>query len=263
MKKLMSIAILFIAVVFCSAQEISIASYNMMRLGYGTKDYVALASVVDDFDVVGAIEVMRQTGMEKTLQQLPENWSYVIADYPVGDKSYKEYYGFFYNVKIEVVRVLGYYPDAENAFMRPPFAVQFRVKETGFIFNLVLAHIVYGDSSKVRIAEIQNLGKVYQYFEMLTGDQSRTIIAGDFNEESISNFRSLIDMGVSEMTSVGKTTLGLRSSVNDYDHIFVSSLLVYRIVKSDVWYWTTDWSTRKTVSDHFPVYCILNVGAEQ
>jgi hypothetical protein len=258
MKKLIASVILFIAVTFCSAQEISIASYNMMRLGYGTKDYATLASVVDDFDLVGAIEVMRPAGMESVLQKLPESWSYVISDRAVGTLSYREYYGFFYNDRIEVIRILGFYPN--TGFIRPPFGVQFRVKETGFVFNLVIAHIIYGDNVSQRIAEIIHLGNVYTYFEMLTGDQSKTIIAGDFNEETLSDFSPLTSLGLSEMTSVGKTTLGQRAPANDYDHIFVSALLVSRIVKSDVWYWTTDWSTRKTVSDHFPVYCILEVG---
>lgn len=254
MKKLIASLTLFIAVAICSAQEVSIASYNMYRLGHGTKDYALLASVVDDFDLVGAIEVMNEKGMIEVTARLPEGWTYAISPYAVGTKAYKEYFGFFYNSStVGLVRHLGYYQG--EGFMRPPYGIQFI--SNGFSFNLVIAHIVFGDNKSDRIAEIMNLGKVYAYFEGMTDNRGMTIIAGDFNEESIKNFSRLLDIGVSEMTSVGKTTFGKTELGNDYDHIFISSILVPRIVKSDVWYWTTDWSTRKTVSDHFPVYCIM------
>jgi len=257
MKRFVASVVMFFAIALAFAEDIRIASYNMMRLGNGTKDYTTLASVVDDFDVVGAIEVMNPKGMALLAEKLPANWSYVVADHAVGDKSYKEYYGFFYDDKVEVVQVLGYYSDERNAFMRPPFAVQFRVKSTGFVFNLVIAHIIYGDSPKVRLAEINHLGEVYSYFEGLTGNQGITLIAGDFNEESLAAFKSLINFGMSELGTVKKSTLGKTGAANDYDHMFASKNLIPMIVESDVYYWTSDWSTRKTVSDHFPVYCVL------
>lgn len=259
MKRLVASVIMFFAVTVAFADSIRIASYNMMRLGNGTKDYATLALVVDDFNIVGAIEVMKPKGMEAVKKLLPEGWSYVISEYPVGDKSYKEYYGFFFDDKVEVVRVLGFYPDEENSFMRPPFAVQFRVKSTGFVFNVALSHIIYGDSPKVRIAEILNLGKVYSYFEAMTESRGITIIAGDFNEESLAPFKALLDLGMAELGTVKKSTLGSRGAANDYDHMFASTTLLPRITESDVYYWTVDWSTRKTVSDHFPVYCVLEV----
>lgn len=259
MKRLIASVVLFFAVAMAWSDDLRIASYNMMRLGNGTKDYTMLASVVDDFDVVGAIEVMNKRGMDLVRDKLPAGWSHVVSDVSVGDKSYKEFFGFFYNDKVEVVSVLGFYPDEENAFMRPPFGVQFRVKETGFTFNLVLAHIVYGDNPKVRLAEINHLGKAYEYFERLTANLGMTIIAGDFNMESLSAFKSLVDLGVVELGTVKKSTLGKTGAANDYDHMFASKALIPRVKESDVYYWTVDWSTRKTVSDHFPVYCVISV----
>lgn len=236
-------------------QEISVASYNMLRLGYNNgKNYKMLANVINNFDLVGAIEVMNQKGMELTLQELGPNWSYIISEKSVGSSSYKEFFGFFYNNKIELVKVLGFY-EGEAKFERPPYGARFRVKNSDFEFNLIIVHTVFGNSILERITETNNFGLVYTYFESLTGNQHSTIIAGDFNLENISEFDELIDMGVSEITSVKKSTIGVNGPVSDYDHIFISEQLKEKVIESDVLYWTSDWiTTKKTVSDHFPVY---------
>lgn len=234
---------------------ISVASYNMLRLGANKKDYVTLAAVIKNFDVVGAIEVMKEDGMKAVMPNLP-GWSYAISEHSVGTKIYKEFYGFFYNDRIELVKLLGFYPG--EGFMRAPYGAQFKVKDSDFTFNLIIAHIVFGDSAKDRIAEINNLGKVYEYFESITGNKQITMIAGDFNFENIAEFDELIDMGSTEISPVKKSTLGEKGPVSDYDHMFVSNNLKQYIVESDVLYWTDDWQgTRKTVSDHFPVYVKL------
>jgi len=240
------------------AQSLSVASYNMLRLGDGTKDYQTLAKVISHFDVCGAIEVMNKDGMDKTLAVLPPNWKYTISDSAVGEKTYREFYGFFYDDSVELVKTLGFYPDTGKKFARPPYGVQFRVKSTGFTFNLVIVHIVYGDTRAGRLTEISHMGEAYQYFEQLSGNTGSTIIAGDFNEESMKSFSSLNTAGTSDAEPVKNTTIGAKGAANDYDHCFVSSALKARVKTADVYYWTSDWNTRKTVSDHFPVFVILD-----
>lgn len=257
-KRVITIIFLF-SLSFCFAQELLVASYNMMRLGHGTKDYPTIASVVDDFDIVGAIEVMTPEGMERVKEYLPSTWSYVVSEKAVGLKAYKEYFGFFYNTDtVEIVKVLGFYPNIQKEFMRPPFAVQIKAKKGSAIFSIALAHIIYGDKSADRVREVSALNKVYTYFDNATGKTGSIIIAGDFNLESMKNFSALKALGVSELTSVKKTTLGQKSLSNDYDHIFIGKTLASKIIEADVYYWTSNWDTRKTVSDHFPVYCIIN-----
>ena len=51
MKSLFMLVLLFAPLALFS-QELRVASYNMERLGQNHKDYVVLAKVVADFDVV-------------------------------------------------------------------------------------------------------------------------------------------------------------------------------------------------------------------
>src|SRR5208337_4856825 len=95
-----------------------------------------------------------------------------------------------------------------HEFFRPPYAVQFRVKSTGFAFNLVACHIVYGKSEKERLAEINHLEEVYRYFDGLTANKGMTIIVGDFNEDRAEDFKSLTDQGDNDVIPAEGTTIG-------------------------------------------------------
>ncbi len=256
MKRAVFIILLVLSTVFAFSQELLVATYNTLRLGDGTKDYPTLATVIGHFDVLGAIEVMDESGMKKVKEYLPESWSYGISEKSVGTKKYKEYFGYFYNSNSVTVEPLGFYPNISNEFIRPPYGIKVTSK-SGYTFNLVICHLIFGESSAARIREASNLGRVYTYFEGRTGNTATTIIAGDFNLESIKKFKSLTDLGLPEVSAMKKTTLGQVAASNDYDHMFVGKNVKSRIVESDVYYWTTDWNTRKTVSDHFPVYCII------
>jgi endonuclease/exonuclease/phosphatase family metal-dependent hydrolase len=239
------------------AQDLRIAAYNLERLGQDHKDYGTLAGVIGRNDIVAAEEVMNEQGMREVDAKLGNGWKYAISDHAEGSRRYKEYFGFFYNSKVELVKRLGAFP-ARRRFLRPPYGVQFRLKETGFTFNLVAVHIVYGTRESARVAEINHLGEVHRYFERITGNAGMTIIAGDFNEERIKDFESLIDLGDSDVVPVKGTTIGMRGPGHGYDHIFVSSRLRSLVKSADVDYWTDDFSgSRRNVSDHFPVYCVI------
>lgn len=223
---------LFLIVLFLSATsawslDLKVASHNMERLGQNHKDYPALAKVVSSFDVVAAEEVMNKRGMGRVAEQLPAGWSYLISRTSEGSKHYREYYGFFYDSRVEVVKVLGEYPNTHQ-FFRPPYGVRFRVKATGF--------------------------------ESQTGNSGSTIIAGDFNEESLGDFSSLIDLGEHEVIPVKGSTTGKRGPDHGYDHMFVGPAIAPLVQSADVDYWTSEfkWS-RKNVSDHFPVYMVLKI----
>ena len=240
-----------------AAQDIRIASYNMERLGQGHKDYAALAQVVAGFDLVVAEEVMNRRGVTSLVRELPEGWSAFMSPVGEGPKSYREHFAFFFDRKVTTVRDLGEYP-AGGELVRPPYGMRFRVESSGFEFNLIACHIIYGKRESQRVAEINKLGRVYRYFESLTGNRRDTIIAGDFNEERIQDFASLIDLGDREVVPLKGSTIGMRGPDHGYDHMFVSEPLVARVVSADVDYWTSDfeWS-RRNVSDHFPVFVVL------
>ena len=63
---------LFIVPAFLSAQVVRIASYDVDGLGDHEKDYMALARVIANFDVVAAEDVLSAGGLEKVLGALAD-----------------------------------------------------------------------------------------------------------------------------------------------------------------------------------------------
>lgn len=242
------------------AQELRIASYNMERLGENKKDYAALAKVISSFDVVAAEEVMNASGMSQVLGRLGPGWSDAMSESGEGSARYQEFFGFFYDERVQLVSKLGEYPKLHE-FFRPPYGAQFKSKDSGLTFNLVACHIIYGKSERERVAEIGHLGEVYQYFEAMTGNKGVTIIVGDFNEDKSAAFQSLAALDDQEAIPQEGTTIGTRGPAHAYDHVFLPPALRSLETSAGVDYWTTDYSgTRKLVSDHFPVYVVLKVG---
>jgi endonuclease/exonuclease/phosphatase family metal-dependent hydrolase len=101
---------------------------------------------------------------------------------------------------------------------------------------------------------------VYRWFEDRTGRKGDTVIVGDFNDERSADFSSLEGFGDHDVLPGKGTTIGKHGPDHDYDHIFVPPTLRARVEAADVDAWTTDYSgTRLVVSDHFPVYALINV----
>ena len=260
MKRASAVALLLCVSLSLWAQQVRIASYNMERLGEDAKDYPVLARVISRFDVVAAEEVMNAGGMQRVLRQLGPAWSKAMSEASEGSKKYREFYGFFYDKKIELVKMLGPYP-GKRQFFRPPYGAEFKAKGSDLTFTLVACHIIYGKDEIERVQEIRHLGEVYRYFESLTGSQGTTIIAGDFNEEHETDFQALHDLDEQEVIPAKGTTMGVSGPDHAYDHMFLPPALRVRKVSADVDYWTTDFAaSRKNVSDHFPVYLVLRTG---
>jgi endonuclease/exonuclease/phosphatase family metal-dependent hydrolase len=258
MKSLSLLLLLFVTDVLFS-QELRIASYNMERLGQNHKDYPTLARVVADFDVVAAEEVMNAKGPLELLAQLGSHWADFISTQGEGSRHYQEHFGFFFDDKVALSRDLGEYPK-QHVFFRPPYGAQFIVKSTGFTFNLVACHIVYGKSEKERAAEISHLEEVYQYFDGLTENKGITIITGDFNEDKTEDFASLTGQRDRDVIPAKGTTMGIHGPDHFYDHMFIPATLQSRVEKADIDYWTTNYAgSRKSESDHFPIFVVLNV----
>jgi deoxyribonuclease-1-like protein len=252
------VLVLLLSSIALQAQELRVASYNMERLGQDRKDYAALARVVERFDLVAAEEVMNADGMSRLLARLGTGWSDYMSAEAEGSRSYREHFGFFFDGAVELVSVPGEYPGHD--FFRPPFGARFRARASGFTFTLVACHIVYGRSQAARIREISHLGDVYRWFESRTGQNGDTVIVGDFNDERVSDFASLAGFGDSDVLPGKGTTIGKHGPDHDYDHIFVPPALRARVESADVDSWTTDYiGTRLIVSDHFPVYALMDV----
>jgi hypothetical protein len=258
-RRLFPLTLVLVPALLC-AQVLRIASYNVAGLGERHKDYLALAKVIDNFDIVAAEEVKGGSGIEKVLSLLTDRWTAAVSDREELAGKYKESFGFFYNDRVELYRMLGPYR-GEGQFSRPPYGANFKVKGSPFTFNLIACHIDSRKGPRGRAAEIELLGDVYTYFEQLTGNRGMTIMAGDFSDEHIRAFRSLTALGSQQVLPSKATTIRSSALGRDEDHIFVSQALRPRVEKADVFYWTRDLdSAVSSVSDHFPVYLVLRAG---
>ncbi|HTP58261.1 MAG TPA: hypothetical protein VMM82_05045 [Spirochaetia bacterium] len=252
--------VLALVTAFLSAQSVRIASYNVAGLGEREKDYATLAKVITNFDVVAVLAVKGGGGIEKVLSLLADGWAAAVSDTEEQAVKYRESFGFFYDERVELYRMLGPYR-GEGDFVRPPYGANFKVKGSPLAFNLVACHVDPGLGPQARAAEMAHLGDVYKYFEKLTGNRGMTIIAGDFGEEKMPAFRALTEQAGQQVLPAKATTMSATGLARAEDHIFVSPALRPRVEKADVLYWTRDWkASRSSISDHFPVYLVLRAG---
>lgn len=244
----------------------SVASFNMLRLGYNNgKDYDAIACIIRNFSLTGIVELMNETGvvtLKEALEDITgDQWDYIISSRSAGRSTYKEYFGFIWHSdKVALLEDLGFYPEKADEFEREPYGAEFRIGDMDL--TMVLNHIVYGDSISERRAEVQELAEVYAYFQDLNGDEDDVIIAGDFNLPydpayfTLTGTDSIINaIAPSTLTTIGDS--GLSSS---YDNMFFSTEFTAEFGSSGVLDYTMNNYTllNTTVSDHLPVYMILD-----
>ena len=245
-----------------------IATFNTLRLGKGVKDYSHLAKSVEPFDIIGLVEVMNKKGVHKLLSEIEkisdEKWGYFISPYPVGTDEYKEYYAYIYKKnRVEFIRSDGFYPDFEDKFIREPFGATFKIEN--FDFTYVLLHSIYGKKISQRQFEANQLIDVYTYFQNLDEKENDILIGGDFNlsanDPSFKNFLSHEDEIIYALDPSIKTTIGTKGFANSYDNIFLSKKYTQEfkgrsgaldITRGDFI------KTRKEVSDHLPIFLIVD-----
>lgn len=268
MKKILLLLSLFLSSITFS-QEKYIASFNALRLGKGEKDYMGTAEAIKSFHMVGLVEIMNRRGVEELADSLHKitgrKWDYHISPYPEGDSGYKEYYGYIWQKdEVELIEELGFYPDLENRFTRPPYGAFFRMGNFDFI--MVMAHSIFGKNASLRRAEAFNYDEVYDYFQSLDGKEKDVLIAGDFNlsanDEAFEQLTLLHpDKIVYAIDPTLKTTIGSKGLANSYDNIFLSTIHTQEFKgKSGKYDFTRgDYiRARKEISDHLPVFIVVD-----
>lgn len=266
MKKLIITFFIVLSSVMFSAPEgrAYIGSFNALRLGESRKNYKELSNILVLLDIVGLVEVSSREGVETLVDELEkythEKWDYHISPYPVGTKKYKEYYAFIWKKdKVKFLKSRGFYDDKEDKFIREPYGADFKIGE--FDFTFVIIHSVYGKNKSVRIAEAMNLHKVYDYFQNLDSKENDIIIGGDFNLSVRSEgFKNLFDHKDNITNCISpnmKTTIGTKGYANQYDNIFISKIYTKEYTGMSGGIDTANGNykeTRKTISDHIPVF---------
>lgn len=251
------------------AQEAYIATFNVLKLGESPKDFETIAKTMNHFDLVGLEEVITPEGLERLIKSLNKytnyTWDYHISPFPVGTRKYKEYYAYVWKKdKVKFLASEGFYPDKEKLFIREPYGASFQIGN--FDFTLVLQHAVYGKSETERRAEAFHLIKVYRYFQDRDRKENDILIGGDFNlsafDEAFSPLYEDKDQIIYGIDPNIKTTIGMKKMANSYDNIFLSKIYTQEFTGKSgaVDFTNRDYKVmRNKVSDHLPVFIIVNV----
>lgn len=195
---------------------LTVAFFNAMRFGHGgdyCKDIEQLAEILEDYDLIGLGEVMRNTRSCSAYEdgdlghlsaltsalwsRTGHPWAYVASPTSLGSGSYKEYYAFVYRTdRVTCTSGGALYPDPLEQFERRPFFASFRSGD--FDFTAALVHIYWGNGSTDPIAEVAALDDVWTYMQGLDEHEDDILLMGDFNIDtpSAAPFSDLLALGV-------------------------------------------------------------------
>lgn len=197
-----------------------LASWNLRRLGHGTKRLDLAARLIADHDVVALQEVMSPDGVHSLLVHLP-GWSASISPSPVGRSGYAEHYAVLYRTDVASVVESFTVDDPADLFTREPYVVCLRAG--AFDFCVLTIHVVFGSRVGPRDAEIAALGPLLDELSRRTAERDWLVI-GDFNRPArAASFGALARRGFTMATGerVLPTSLGRGGYKSDYDHLLL------------------------------------------
>lgn len=190
-------------------QNLLIATWNLRAFGSLTTSWqskakdspkrdwhsvACIAEIIKRFDIIAVQEVKANLkALRDLLKLLGPDYSFIMTDVNLGDVGNGERMAYIFDTRRVQLSGLACeltIPDefktsennqfASKQFVRSPYAVSFKAGKKTFI--LVTMHLLYGDTSKDRIVELQGIANwmstmasdVYAY------DQN-VILLGDFN----------------------------------------------------------------------------------
>ncbi len=240
-------------------QLIRVGTWNVRRLGHGTRRFEDVAQVIEtSFDAVALQEVMTPQGVSDLLAHRP-GWDAEMSPRAVGRGPYKEWYAVLYRVGSLDVQHSFAVDDPRDVFAREPFVVCMRA--TAFDFCLVTIHIIYGDRVGPRDAELRALGDVVNRLRERDGERD-WLVVGDFNRTPTARGWDALKASGWRFTLSGRvaTSLGKQRYSNPYDHILIDDRFTTELVGSadriDIveMVCAGDFGRcRRLVSDHAPV----------
>lgn len=276
-----------------SGQIIRVGSWNIKKLGHGTKkDYQKVAQIISThFDLVCVIEVMQKErghpGYDDLLNELGSTWTGLVTDSPRPNTTSgsAEYYAILYRDTViepcagwsglvyHIDNDSGENGSGDDFFSREPayacFTAPLGSGAIGVDFLIAAYHARWaeGDTDEIS-AEVKHIDEVFKAMEKARPGEKDIFIAGDFN---------LVPAKLKQAVSQAVNTRGSGSTLNKegqrttnlYDHFLVysdtdSSEIVSIPAIFDV---RNQASTNKlfyqTISDHLPlVVQISTAGAD-
>ena len=246
--------------------ETRIASWNIMRMSDDNKDMQSVVKIISHFDLIALQEVMSEEGLLTLVSDLQQEtgteWG-VMSSHAIGRGPYKEIYAFVWRKShVSYVDSAVVYLDSKDVLAREPLSARISTPEDG-TFILSNIHVLYGKNKSDRVPEIRALFDYWSWLgEAFPNEQY--FVTGDFNmPPSDRSFEDLKRFASPAITS-GATTLSSHNGkfANLYDNIWVPNGLKANM-RSGIFDFPKalgiDHKTsRKMISDHAPVYIILD-----
>lgn len=265
-RAIIGLALLISSTVF--AAEITVASWNVKRLGSGSQQsFEALGKVASAFDVIALQEVMTVQGLNKleaALERMSgEKWGRLESSM-IGSKAYKEAYAFLYREStVEYDEGAVVYLDRSDQFFREPFSAKFKARADHSTFALGTVHIIYGKGVSNRVPEIKALADYWLWMnEVYSGTEC--ILVGDFNLPPNHPAWYPLKKHARPLITSGATTLSAKDGkfASLYDNIWIArdSTLFIKDVGIVNYPKMIGWDhqkSRKSASDHAPVYMTI------
>ncbi len=264
-------------------ERLTVAAYNVRRLGEKGKDLDALARVIRNFDICGLVEVQDEKSLAllaarlRSLTRRPWGFMYGEATRRPGG-SYTEAYGVVWRRDRAQTGdgVMGNVWDPGERFRHDPFMASF--KRGNFDFTLILLHTRWtNDKHGSRRDEVMAAAALVNRLRK-RGNEKDFILMGDFNYSATSRIlRDMAERGNLRRLTPGEPTTFKRDNsgyAHAYDHIYASrntaerefvpglsrALDVTRYLYGDAGTESMARSKRN-VSDHLPVWAAFHVTA--
>ena len=200
--------------------HVRVATWNLKRFGHGDKHLDLVSQLFEQLDVVAVQEVMSREAVDELLAYLP-GWRAAVSSRAVGRTRYVEYYAVFYRSATAELIESYIMDDVDDRFARDPFVACFVARSVDFC--LVTIHVIYGDRTGPRDAEIAALGEVTGAARTAAQEKD-WIVLGDFNRAgNTPGWGALLDAGWTFTLGEGRTptTIGKSAYRNPYDHILI------------------------------------------
>lgn len=218
-------ALLLLCLSLSAFAELRVAAWNIQHFGWGKKKNLdAVAAVVERFDLVAVVELMRPealTELERRLEQRTrEAWSSMASE-AIGRGSHKEHYGFIWRESAaRYVDGAVVYIDIDDSFAREPFSARFQDRQSGQVFALAAVHILYGKSVRDRLPELRALAEYWDWLGEIYPGTPR-ILAGDFNIVPDHPALAALHSRAQPLITQGATTLSSHDGryANLYDNL--------------------------------------------
>ena len=254
----------YLAMSFPTFADTKLASWNMMRLA-DNKDNAVVVDILKNFDLVAIQEIMDPDALVRIVTELQtatsEEWGILIS-HPIGRGTYKETYGYIWRKSVvNYTEESIIYIDDRDIFAREPIAAKFQTND-GNDFVLANIHVLYGKSKADRIPEIKALVSYWEWLaEVFPNEQF--FLAGDFNmspdHNSFDDLKVYADAVIYDEKTSLSTKEGMRANL--YDNIWyprnIDAKMGAGVYDFTAIYGLTNKYARSNVSDHLPVYLII------